>query len=173
MKVTHFVGIGVIAGGGAWFLIRQAARKKLAGMLAQSDQLKAIAVVNKVYSAAGDFRYAKYTPVMLAARAIKVTNTISASDAYIKILNNLPHPKAIEQEGGILSEESYEAIDAASRSITGKSLDELQNEAAEVIGTPAGEGVIPDWMPVIGTKEKASWWSSWLGEPHLGGYYVE
>jgi len=173
MKVTHFVGIGVIAGGGAWFLIRQAERKKLERMLVQSNQLKMIATVNKVYSATGDFRYAKYTPEMLAAKAIKVTNTISAKDAYVHILDNLPHPKEIEQQGGILSQESYEAIDAASRSITGKGLDELQAKAAEVIGTPAGEGILPDWLPVIGTKEKASWWSSWLGEPHLGGYYVE
>lgn len=172
MKVTHFIGIGAVAGGGAWFLIRQAERKKLAGLLAQSDQLKAIAVVNKVYSATGDFRYAKYTAEELA-KAIKVTNTISAEDAYVEILNNLPHPKAIEQEGGILSAESYEAIDAASRAITGKGLEELQVAAAEVIGTPAGEGRLPDWLPVIGTKEKASWWKSWLGEPHLGGYYVE
>lgn len=173
MKITHFVGIGVIAGGGAWFLIRQAERRKLERMLAQSNQLKMIATVNQVYSMAGDNRYANYTAETLAAKAIKVTNTISAKDAYVRILDNLPHPKEIEQQGGILNQELYEAIDAASRTLTGKGLEELQNEAAEVIGTPAGEGVIPDWMPVIGTQEKASWWTSWLGEPQLGGYYVE
>lgn len=173
MKLTHFIGIGVIAGGGAWFLMRQAERRKLERMLAESPQLKMIGTVNKIYQLAGDQRYASYTPEILAAKAIKVTNTISARDAYVHILNNLPHPKEIEQKDAILDSSTYEALDAASRAVTGKGLEELQNEAAEVIGTPAGEGTIPDWVPVVGTKEKASWWTSWFGEPHLGGYYVE
>jgi hypothetical protein len=177
MKLTHLIGIGVVAGGGAWFLMRQAERRKLERMLANSPQVKAMALANKVYSIAGDKRYANYTPEALASYTVKITNTISAEDGYVQILNNLPSPEALEAKEGILDAETYQKADAASRAITGKGLEELEKEVgdtvADTIGTSSGEGILPDALPVIGTKEKLAWWKSWFGDAQgMGGWYV-
>ena len=98
MKVQYLLGIAAVAGGGVWFAVRTAERKKLEGLLAESPQLRAIGVLNEAFLAAGDARYANYTPETLSKRAIKLTNTISAEEAYRKVLDDLPTPKELDQK---------------------------------------------------------------------------
>ena len=163
MRVTHLVGIAAAAGGGIWFYRRLAVRKDLKEMLEQSPKLQAIQVLNQAYLQIGNTTYANYTPEKLATHAIKLTNSVTAQDAYNSIIASLPSPEELEDKG-ILGREEQEALDAVLEA-AGTSSDEIFEYVGESTGAKeAGEGAIPDWVPVIGTREKVSYWQSWFGD---------
>jgi hypothetical protein len=173
MKVQYLIGIAAIAGGGAWLGIRTAERKKLTKLLAESPQLRAIGVLNQAFLAAGDTRYANYTPETLSKRAIKLTNTITAKEAYRKVLDNLPTPKELDQKEGILTEGQLDVVADAIKATTGLTVEEAEESAADILNPDwegNREGVVPDWVPVVGTKEKVAYWQSWFGNPYSGVY---
>jgi hypothetical protein len=173
MKVQYLIGIAAIAGGGAWLGIRTAERKKLTKLLAESPQLRAIGVLNQAFLAAGDTRYANYTPETLSKGAIKLTNTISAKEAYRKVLDNLPTPKELDQKEGILTAGQLDLVADAIKATTGLTVEEAEEGMADILNPDwreDHEGRVPDWVPVIGTQEKADYWKSWFGNPYSGVY---